>query len=57
MDDQLSLVERVSIIDVARAEPELALGAMVMMAVFAIAAVLSVKPIEFVSRAWRAVAR
>lgn len=57
MEDRLSLVERLSIIDVARAEPELALGAMAVMAVFAIATALSVKPIEFVSRAWRAVAR
>ena len=57
MEDRLSLVERLSIIDVARAEPELALGAMAVMAVFAIATALVVKPIEFVSRAWRAVAR
>ena len=40
--------------DVARSEPELALGVLAMVVVFSVTAALVVKPVEFVSRAWRA---
>ena len=54
MDDRLSRVETLSMWDVARSEPELVLGVLAMVAIFSIAAALVVRPIEFVSRAWRA---